>query len=56
VTAKPAAFGVLLDPLAQPGPFAEQRLMGDLDEPLAHGDEATVGQRREHVGDVLAAL
>ncbi len=31
VTAKPAPFGVLFDPLAQARPFAQQRLMGDLD-------------------------
>ena len=31
VAAKPAPFGVLFDPLAQAWPFAQQRLMGDLD-------------------------
>ena len=52
VTAKPAPFGVLFDPLAQAWPFAQQRLMGDLDVSFRHGDEAAVGQRREHVGHV----
>ena len=33
VAAKPAPFGVLLDPLAQARPFAQQRLVGDLDDP-----------------------
>ena len=56
VAAKPAPFGVLLDPLAQARPFAQQRLVGDLDAPLRHRDEAAVGQRREHVGHVLVAL
>ena len=56
VTAKPAPFGVLLDPLAQAWPFAQQRLVGDLDGALADGDEAAVGQRREHVGHVRVAL
>ena len=56
VAAKPAPFGVLLDPLAQARPFAQQRLVGDLDRALADGDEAAVGQRREHVGHVLVAL
>ena len=31
VAAKPAPFGVLFDPLAQARPFAQQRLVGDLD-------------------------
>ena len=35
VTAKPAPFGVLFDPLAQARPFAQQRLVGDLDGALA---------------------
>ena len=57
VAAKPAPFGVLLDPLAQAWPFAQQRLVGDLDGALAD----TVTRRlsasvREHVGDVLVAL
>ena len=56
MAAKPAPFGVLLDPLAQTWPFAQQRLVGDLDGALADGDEAAVGQRREHVGHVLVAL
>ena len=56
VTAQPASFGVLLDPLAQARPLAQQRLVGDLDGALADGDEAAVGQRREHVGHVLVAL
>ena len=56
VTAKPAPFGILFDPLAQARPFAQQRLMGDLDVPFRHGDETAVGQRREHVGHVLVAL
>ena len=56
VTAKPAPFGVLLDPLAQARPLAQQRLVGDLDDPFRHGDETAVGQRREHVGHVLVAL
>ena len=34
VAAKPASFGVLLDPLAQARPFAQQRLVGDLDGAL----------------------
>ena len=56
VAAKPAPFGVLFDPLAQARPFAQQRLVGDLDVSFRHGDEAAVGQRREHVGHVLVAL
>ena len=56
VTAKPAPFGVLFDPLAQARPLAQQRLMGDLDVSFRHGDETAVGQRREHVGHVLVAL
>ena len=34
VTTKPAPFGVLLDPLAQARPLAQQRLVGDLDVPF----------------------
>jgi hypothetical protein len=45
VTAKPAPFSILFDPLAQAWPFAQQRLMGDLDGALADGDEAAVGRR-----------
>ena len=56
VTAKPAPFGVLLDPLAQAWPLAQQRLVGDLDRALADGDETAVGQRREHVGHPAVAL
>ena len=56
VAAKPAPFGVLFDPLAQARPFAQQRLVGDLDVSFRHGDETAVGQRREHVGHVLVAL
>ena len=56
VTAKPAPFGVLFDPLAQARPFAQQCLVGDLDASFRDGDEAAVGQRREHVGHVLVAL
>ena len=56
VTAKPASFGILFDPLAQAWPFAQQRLVGDLDGALADGDEAAVGQRREHVGHIRVAL
>ena len=47
VMAKPAPFGVLFDPLAQARPFAQQRLVGDLDVPFRNGDEAAVGERRE---------
>ena len=56
MTAKPAPLGILFDPLAQPRPFAQQRLVGDLDIPFGHGDETAVGQRREHVGHVVVAL
>ena len=35
VTAKPAPLGVLFDPLAQARPFAQQRLVGDLDGAFA---------------------
>ena len=56
VTAKPAPFGVLLDPLAQAWPFAQQRLVGDLDVPFRHGDETAVGEGGEHVGHVPDAL
>src|SRR5439155_11996768 len=54
VRTKPAPLGVLLDPLAQAWPFAEQRLMGGLDASFRHGDEPTVGQRCEHAGNVVA--
>ena len=56
VAAKPAPFGVLLDPLVQARPLAQQCLMGNLDASFRHGDEAAVGQRREHVGHILVAL
>ncbi len=56
MAAKPAAFGVLLDPFAQARPFAQQRLVGDLDGAFADAHEAAVGQRGKHVGHVLVAL
>ena len=56
VVAKPAPFSIPFDPLAQARPFAQQRLVGDLDGAIADGDEAAVGQRREHVGQVVVAL
>ena len=56
VAAHPAPFGVLFDPLAQAGPFAQQRLVGDLNGALADRDQAAVGQRREYVGHVPVAL
>ena len=56
VAAQPAPLGVLLDPLAQARPLAQQRLVGDLDRALADGDEAAVGERGEHGGHVLVAL
>ncbi len=56
VAAKPAALGVLLDPVAQARPLAQQRLVRDLDGALADRDEAAVGQRGEDVGHVDVAL
>ena len=56
MAAKPASFGVLFDPLAQARPLAQQRLVGDLDVSFRHGDEAAVGQRRQHVGHPSVAL
>ena len=37
-------LGVLLEPVAYPRPLAQQRLVSDLDLPLADGDEALGGQ------------
>ena len=56
VPAQPAPFRVLLDPLAQPRPLAQQGLVGDLDGALADGDEAALGQRREHIRRRVVAL
>ena len=56
VTAEAAPFGVLVDPLAQSWPFAQESLVGDLDVSFGDGDETAVGQRREHVGSVVVAL
>ena len=52
----PHALAVLLDPAAQPGPLAQQRLVRDLDRPGADRQHAAVGEQREHARDLLALL
>jgi hypothetical protein len=56
VPTKPAPFGILLDPFAEPRPLPQQRLAGDLDGAAAGSDEPAIGQPTEHGGDVLVAL
>jgi hypothetical protein len=56
VTLDAAALGVLLEPAAQSRPFAKQRFVGDLDFPLADGDQPIVGQRVKDLRDAIVAL
>ncbi len=56
VAAQPAALGILLDPLAQTRPLAQQSLVGELDGSLRDGDEAAVGQGGEHTLGLRVAL
>jgi hypothetical protein len=43
-----ASLRVGLEPVAQPRPVAKERLVRDLGEPVADGDEPRVGERLEH--------
>ena len=56
VSVEPAAFRVLLQPLAQPRPLAEQRLVGDLERLLAHSHETAVGENRHDASSILVRL
>ncbi len=48
----PGAFGVLIEPLAEPRPGARDRLVRDDDRVVLRGDEACTGELREHVAAV----
>ena len=50
VTAQLAALDVLLQPAPEPWPFADQRLVGDLDHAVVAGEQAVLGEPREHGG------
>ena len=56
MAAQAAALAVLLDPLAQARPLAQQRFVGDLDGAFADGDEAALGEGGEHAARLLVAL
>jgi hypothetical protein len=51
-----AALRVLVEPRAQARPFAQQRLVRDLDRALADREQAAVGEPRDELGDVGTAL
>ena len=51
-----AALGVLHEPGPQARPFAQKRLVGDLDRALVDGQQATLGEHRERPGGVGVAL
>ena len=55
VRVQPAPLRVLLEPAAQPRPLAQQRLVGDLDAPLADRDEALSASTRQRSADAVAA-
>src|SRR5438093_482219 len=44
VAVQPPALGVLLEPAAQPRPFAQERLVRDLDLARADREQAAVGE------------
>ena len=46
------ALGILFEPPAQAGPFAQQRLVGNLDRGGAHGQQPAVGEHLEDGGDL----
>ena len=50
------ALGVLLEPVAQPRPLPEQRLVRDLDGAGAHGEQPVLGQHPEGVGGGAIAV
>src|SRR3954451_12659811 len=52
----PDALAVLVDPGAQPGPLAQQRLVGHFDAALAQRQEPTIGEHLDDAADVLAAV
>ena len=52
VAVQPPALRVLLEPAAQPGPLAQQRLVGELRLAVAERDQALGGKRVEHVAGV----
>ena len=56
MAAQAPALAVLLDPLAQARPLAQQRLVGYLDAALRDGDEAAVGQCGEDALDLPVAF
>ena len=51
-----AALRIVLQPAAQPRPFAQQRLVSDLDRAVADRQQAPVGQACDDLGDVGTAL
>ena len=53
---QPAAFGVLLQPAAQPRPLAQQRLVGDLRLVVADRHEPAVGELPQDLGRARRAL
>jgi hypothetical protein len=52
----PEVVAVVLDPLAQPWPLAEQRLVRELDGARADGQQPGVGEMADHGRGVAAAL
>ena len=56
VSTQPAPLGVLLDPVPQAWPLAQQGLVGDLDTPFRHGHQSPTGQRGEDARRILVAL
>src|SRR5919106_909436 len=53
---EPPALGVLVQPRAQPRPFAEQRLVRDLELVLPDREETPLAQDRDHAAGVLVRL
>ena len=50
---QPSRLGLLLEPLPHPRPFAEERLVRDLDCPVVGGHEPCVHENGEDAGDIV---
>ncbi len=51
---QPASLHVLLEPGSQPRPFAQQRLVPDLDRAVADRQQPAIGEPGDDLGDLLA--
>ena len=56
VRVETAALAILLEPVLEPRPLPEQRLVGDLDRAFADGEQPACRQDVEHVGHLLVLL